>query len=327
MKRFLLFFISVFIYTISYGQNICAGKIIGRGDPEEPYSAVFGLKTYLDRYILTINSERISYNDEGLIIGDTKYFRDDEVVITGTTSIRENPNWTEYYKEYLELEIETIEKLSPERNIQQFSGTYEIQMDCIEPYGLENCTTLDIEIIPRNSTDPLNIMADFYRQFMYMGSFYATVLNDNSFSFDDWLSQHGYDGKRSNHYVVKGHLKNDSIFIHKKTYRRASDDIIELVEDCHCKGKKIASSGIAPPSVSDKNKVYYDATKQVIVIDETLQNQSLTFELIDMQGKMVCRKTNAGNSLIGVANLPNGIYLYRLLQNGQAIHSGKIMLK
>jgi len=191
MKRFLIIFMVAFMCENTYGQNICAGKIIGRGDPEDPYGAVFGLKTYLDRYILTINSERISYNDEGLIIGDTKYFCDEEVVITGTTSIRENPNWTEDYKEYLELEIETIEKLSPDRNIQQFPGTYEIiHVDCIESHWLEGCTSIEIQKITGNSTGAVDIMADFHGQFMYMGGFYATVLNDNSFSFDDWLSQH-----------------------------------------------------------------------------------------------------------------------------------------
>ena len=140
-----------------------------------------------------------------------------------------------------------------------------------------------------------------------------------------FLPDTNYDGWRSNHYVVKGHLKNDTIFIHRKMYKRTLDNI-ELVYDCHCKGKKTAS-GIVSPSVSDKNKVYFDATKQAIVIDETLQNQSFTFELINMQGKVVCSKTNAENSSIGVSNLPNGIYLYRLLRNNGAIHAGKIMLR
>ena len=90
--------------------------------------------------------------------------------------------------------------------------------------------------------------------------------------------------------------------------------------------KKLTSSNIETLS-SDNNKVYFDATNKIITIDETLQNQSFTFELINMQGKVVCRKTNTENSSIGAANLPKGIYLYRLLQNGQAIHSGKLMLK
>jgi len=74
------------------------------------------------------------------------------------------------------------------------------------------------------------------------------------------------------------------------------------------------------------NKVYYDATKQIIVINETLQNQSLTFELVNMQGQAVLRKTNIDNStFISVANLPSEVYLYRLLQNNQIIYSGKII--
>jgi hypothetical protein len=72
------------------------------------------------------------------------------------------------------------------------------------------------------------------------------------------------------------------------------------------------------------NKVYYDATNQVIVIDKTLQNQFSTLELYDMQGKVILRKTDAGNT-ISIANLPSGVYLYRLSQNNRAICSGKVV--
>jgi len=73
----------------------------------------------------------------------------------------------------------------------------------------------------------------------------------------------------------------------------------------------------------DNNKVYYNTVNQVIVIDETLQNQSLTLELYNVQGKVVLRTADAGNT-VSVANLPNGVYLYRLLENNRAIYSGKI---
>ena len=80
-------------------------------------------------------------------------------------------------------------------------------------------------------------------------------------------------------------------------------------------------------SVSFNNKIYYDGIKQIIVIDETLQNQSFTFELINMQGKTVCSKTNLSNNFIDVAKLSAGIYLYRLMQNNKAVYSDKIVLK
>ncbi|MDR2970790.1 MAG: T9SS type A sorting domain-containing protein [Bacteroidales bacterium] len=86
--------------------------------------------------------------------------------------------------------------------------------------------------------------------------------------------------------------------------------------------KKIETSIRSLPF--DNNKVYYDAANQVIVIDKTLQSQSLTLELYDMQGKVILKK-DAGNT-ISVAHLSNGVYLYRLLENNRMIYSGKIVL-
>jgi len=86
--------------------------------------------------------------------------------------------------------------------------------------------------------------------------------------------------------------------------------------------KKLSSS--LESLSSNKNKIYVDAIKQVIVIDETLQNQSLTFELVDLQGNIIWEETNVGKS-ISVANLPGGIYLCRIWQNGRIIYSDKIL--
>jgi hypothetical protein len=81
-------------------------------------------------------------------------------------------------------------------------------------------------------------------------------------------------------------------------------------------------------SYSDKNKtyVYYDATRQIIIMDETLQNQSSTFELIDLLGNTILKKTSTGES-ISIANFPSGIYLCRILQNGRMIYISKILKK
>ena len=80
----------------------------------------------------------------------------------------------------------------------------------------------------------------------------------------------------------------------------------------------------SPPS--DNGKVYYDANRQVIVIDAALQNQSLTLEIVDVQGKVVLRDTNTSkNNFISVANLTSGVYLYRLSQNKRVVYSGKIL--
>jgi len=87
--------------------------------------------------------------------------------------------------------------------------------------------------------------------------------------------------------------------------------------------KKLTSSNIETLS-SNNNKVYFDATNQIIRIDETLQNQSFTLELINIQGKVIL-KTNIDNHSVNIANLPNGVYLYRLLQNNQTIYFGNIL--
>ena len=73
----------------------------------------------------------------------------------------------------------------------------------------------------------------------------------------------------------------------------------------------------------NKSTVYYDAIKQIIVI-ETLRNKPFTFELVNMQGKVILRKTNVCDT-ISVAKLPIGVYVYRLLENKQVICNGKIL--
>jgi hypothetical protein len=89
--------------------------------------------------------------------------------------------------------------------------------------------------------------------------------------------------------------------------------------------KKKLASNIESLSFRN-NKVYYDEIRQVIVVDETLQNQFLTFELVNMQGKVILRKTGiSNNNFISIANLSGGVYLYRLIQNSQVICIGKIL--
>ena len=88
--------------------------------------------------------------------------------------------------------------------------------------------------------------------------------------------------------------------------------------------KKLSSGTDIESLSSGKNKVYYDDINQVIVMDEALQNQSTTVELIDLQGNAIWKKTNVGET-IDIAHLPSGIYLCRVLQNGRMIYSDKIL--
>ncbi|MCL1936774.1 MAG: T9SS type A sorting domain-containing protein [Candidatus Azobacteroides sp.] len=85
-------------------------------------------------------------------------------------------------------------------------------------------------------------------------------------------------------------------------------------------------ASILYPLPTDENKVYFDGTNKIIVFDKTLQNQSLTFELVDMQRRVVLRTIGLGNkNSISIANLLNGIYLYHLTKNGMVICTGKIL--
>ena len=130
-----------------------------------------------------------------------------------------------------------------------------------------------------------------------------------------WETSHGTQAA----FQGKGKIENDSLFL-----QYGAGGSFGLVE-CEVKGKKISSASILYPLPTNENKVYFDVLNKVIVLDESLQNQSLMFELIDMQGRIIARKTNVNGSFINVANLSNGVYLYRLLQNKRVVCFGKIL--
>jgi len=44
-----------------------------------------------------------------------------------------------------------------------------------------------------------------------------------------------------------------------------------------------------------------------------------------MQEKILLRQPNVNDDFINVSDLPNGVYVYRLLQNDQTIDRGKII--
>ena len=53
-------------------------------------------------------------------------------------------------------------------------------------------------------------------------------------------------------------------------------------------------------------------------------SKSYMFELIDLQGNTILQKQNTGEP-VSIANLPSGIYLCRILQDGRIIYSDKIL--
>ena len=97
-----------------------------------------------------------------------------------------------------------------------------------------------------------------------------------------------------------------------------SNKYIEL----EIKSIKKLTSNINIETLPFNNKIYYDAVNQVIILNKTLQNQSLELELYNTQGQIML-KTN--NNSISISNLPNGLYLYRLFLNNGELYSGKIL--
>ena len=89
------------------------------------------------------------------------------------------------------------------------------------------------------------------------------------------------------------------------------------------KMEKMYFNTISFMKLSDNTKVHYNVIGQEIVIEESLQNQSLILELYDILGRMLLKQTDANT--VSIANLPNGVYVYRLLDNNKIISSGKVV--
>ena len=142
------------------------------------------------------------------------------------------------------------------------------------------------------------------------------MINDSIFIHFDW-ENFGYN-KTYLYYSGRGKIENDSIFLDYiwgdiKSYP---------LESCNCKGvKKVVH---IPPIEPTPTKAYYNPITQEIIIDAGLQNQPLTLELYNIQGKMLLREINVGNS-ISIAHLPQGVYVYRLLQGNQMVCRGKVL--
>jgi len=293
----------------TYGQNTYTGVIHDIGDIKNK-NAYFTLMTFSGTYILTLNSLPISTTIANLIVDDIVYFLGDIVTITGTTSKRQGI----FFEEDYELEIKTIEKSSLTQNIQPFLGTYTVEMVC-NTNG--NNTQRKNEIILRGWQGRLFFyMRDYSTQ--YYDVFEVFTLEDSLYIPIQYLIT-----TTSEFHLLtgKGKIDNDSIFLSTIFHIYSiTDTLPKHIEVCECKGKR-KEVGISPIE-SIPNKVYYNAVKQELVI-ENLQNQSLTLELYDIQGRIILR-TDANNP-ISIAHLSNGVYVYRLLENKQVIGKGKVV--
>jgi len=307
LKIKLLFVVCVFFHLNTLGQNTYIGRLVEQHTYSAPpsYKSYYVLETASNYHILKINSLPIASN-KGLMFDNIEYFFDDIVEITGYL-IPDYPDAPEidHY-----IEIEAIKKWSLNQDIQRFCGMYLLEGTCKERTMGFTYSNEHYVLITEGIESDLLIsgIADWnvYKAFMFDNAFFIPL---------HWIDD--ISGGQAA-FLGGGEIRNDSLFL---SYRGGG---LSGVVECDCKGKKISSSDIVSPSESNNNKVYYDATKQVIVIDETLQNQSLIFELVDLQGKVIF-KTNIGNPSIGIANLSKGVYLYRLFLNDKEVYFGKIL--
>jgi hypothetical protein len=144
----------------------------------------------------------------------------------------------------------------------------------------------------------------------------AFVLNDSSFFIPEQYYSCNDEGFYSEYYINgNGVIRGDSICLSYGCGKVYAYDTDVLCDNCN-----ESSNIVLLPATP--TKVYYNTIKQEIVIDEALQNG--TFELYDIQGKILLRQINISNS-ISIAHLPQGVYVYRLLQNSQVICRGKIL--
>jgi len=206
------------------------------------------------------------------------------------------------------------------QNVKNFLGEYGMQADCVIEFPDDRPPEEQPPVfykinIEEDTETALGIQFLFAQQGINGHYVKATVSSDSE--FDAPLQE--FPAFVPTFFEGEGNIKGDSIFMQYditiSTY---------YVLRCDCKGKKNPLGGSIPSLSSGKNRIYVDATRQVIVIDETLQNQSLIVELINLQGNIIWKKTNAGES-ISIANLPSGIYLCRILQDGKIIYSDKIL--
>ena len=297
LKIELLSFLIFVCFSLKiYGQHTYIGKIDGWITPP-----LYALQTGYYYHILTLDSWPISLNNS-LIVNNIEYFGNDIVGITGDL----RPIYLG--SNIFELEIETMERWSLNQDIQLFLDMYLLECQCVnvisgdllshESYAtIKECKSMEYDLlisieIPVGRID--------LKTYTFKNAFFIPRQeNEERFPF-----------------IGGGEIRNDSLFLHYV----AGSSLGGI--QCDCKGEKITSSITFK---SDKNKVYYDAAKQVIVIDETLQNQSSMFELVNIQGEVILRKTGTDNSSINVSNLSKGVYLYRLFFNSQEIYFGKIL--
>ncbi|MCE5347772.1 MAG: T9SS type A sorting domain-containing protein [Bacteroidales bacterium] len=73
-------------------------------------------------------------------------------------------------------------------------------------------------------------------------------------------------------------------------------------------------------------RVYPNPAKEFIVFDLNIISESAITEIFDIQGKKVLEQRLSGDRKVGVSNLRQGLYLYKLYNNG-IIYTGKFLIE
>ncbi len=202
----------------------------------------------------------------------------------------------------------------PAQDVKKFIGNYKVEAACMrndvpqEPISFQIGVTEDVDA-------GLGIQIFFGGVHGIYSLAKATVLNDQD--FDIFQQQLGAPNGVTE-LSGSGNIKGDSIFI------QYNSKYSNILYQCECKGKKLGSADVFSLD-AEKYNVYVDATNQLIVLDEALQNNSLIVQLVNMQGSIVLQKANTGES-INISNFPAGAYLLRILQeDGRVIYSSKVL--
>lgn len=70
----------------------------------------------------------------------------------------------------------------------------------------------------------------------------------------------------------------------------------------------------------------YIASSGVLQIESEMHIEPYTFELIDLRGIVILKtELNANRNTVNIGNFSNGLYMYRLTNNGKLLKSGKIV--
>jgi hypothetical protein len=89
-------------------------------------------------------------------------------------------------------------------------------------------------------------------------------------------------------------------------------------------------TGVKETSINLEMNVYPNPTTNFLSLkvdaSTSLSNQQLSYQLIDLQGKVITnKKVTATNSTINVENLPKAIYFLNVTKNNQLVKTFKVI--